>query len=395
MEINSYIDRESPFQPGKRVDSYYFKGRQESIIKILRYVNSVKNSQVQHFFLTGQKGIDKTSLAEFVRQYIEDNLGLTGVYVSNKDNSTVEGLINLIFEALLYKIPKNILTDKVKSIFGHIDSLEFKGAKINFKPTGDESHDLKDNFHFYLNKILKNINEDNGVFLVIDDINGLSESLDFVNWYKRFADTIEMDTNINLKLYVLIIGYPEKFNNLVLKEQSFGRIFHYEEIGLLNDNEVKEFFKDTLDSVNIKCGDNIIDKFTYFASGLPLLMQQIGDSAFWLENDNEIKENQIRDIVINAADEIGNKQIRPALDLISNSNFESILLKLGKFDKLKFRREDLENILNDDEILILDDFLYTMVNSGIFNTKGLNDEIYEFSNGLYPAYYKIKSYDFI
>lgn len=395
MEINSYIDRESPFQPGKRVDSYYFKGRQESIIKILRYVNSVKNSQVQHFFLTGQKGIGKTSLAEFVRQYIEDNLGLTGVYLSNKDNSTVEGLINLIFEALLYKIPKNVLTDKVKSIFGNVDSLEFKGAKINFKPKGDEITDLKDNFHFYLNKILKDINEDNGVFLVIDDINGLSESLDFVNWYKRFADTIEMDTDINLKLYVLIIGYPEKFNNLVLKEQSFGRIFHYEEIGLLNDDEIKEFFKDTLSSVNIKCDDKIIDRFTYFSSGLPLMMQQIGDSAFWMENDNEIKEDQIKDIVTNAADEIGNKQIRPALDLISNSNFESILLKLGKFDKLKFKRNDLEGILNDDEILILDDFLDTMVNSGIFNTKGLNDEIYEFSNGLYPAYFKIKSYDFV
>ena len=91
MEINSYIDRESPFQPGKRVDSYYFKGRRESIIKILKYVNSVKNSQVQQFFLTGQKGFGKTSPAEFVKQYIEDNLGLTGVYVSNKNNSTVEG----------------------------------------------------------------------------------------------------------------------------------------------------------------------------------------------------------------------------------------------------------------------------------------------------------------
>ena len=92
------------------------------------------------------------------------------------------------------------------------------------------------------------------------------------------------------------------------------------------------------------------------------MMQQIGDSAFWLENDNEIKENQIKDIVINAADEIGNKQIRLALDLISNSNFESILLKLGKFDKLKFRREDLEDILKDDEIVLLDDFIDTMVN---------------------------------
>ena len=171
-----------------------------------------------------------------------------------------------------------------------------------------------------------------------------------------------MDTDINLKLYIFIIGYPEKFNNLVLKEQSFGRIFHYEEIGLLNNNEVKDFFKDTLKSVNIKCNDNIINKFTYFVSGLPLMMQQIGDSAFWLENDNEIKENQIKDIVINAADEIGNKQIRLALDLISNSNFESILLKLGKFDKLKFRREDLEDILKDDEIVLLDDFIDTMVN---------------------------------
>ena len=99
---------------------------------------------------------------------------------------------------------------------------------------------------YYLNQIIKDLPANNGVFLIIDDINGLSESKKFVDWYKRFADTIEVNRgDFNLPLYVLFAAYPDKFDSLVYEEPSFGRIFHYDEIDRLSDLEVKEFFKDT------------------------------------------------------------------------------------------------------------------------------------------------------
>ena len=80
------------------------------------------------------------------------------------------------------------------------------------------------------------------IFLVIDDINSLSQQEEFVNWCKRFVDTIEVDNSFDLPLYILFAGYPEKFDNLVLQVLSFGRIFHYEEISSLENSDVREFF---------------------------------------------------------------------------------------------------------------------------------------------------------
>ena len=54
MNFDLSIDRESPFQPGKPVSPYFFKGRHASIQKILRYYNNACNCDVQHFFLTGK-----------------------------------------------------------------------------------------------------------------------------------------------------------------------------------------------------------------------------------------------------------------------------------------------------------------------------------------------------
>lgn len=90
MNFELSIDRESPFQPGKLVSPYYFKGRYSSIQKILRYYNNACDMNVQHFFLTGKKGIGKTSLAEFVKQYLEDNKNALGIYVSNNVRSPLK-----------------------------------------------------------------------------------------------------------------------------------------------------------------------------------------------------------------------------------------------------------------------------------------------------------------
>lgn len=85
-------DMGSPFQPGKPVSYYDFIGRNDSAKKILRYAKSASEGDIQHFFLTGERGIGKTSLAKFTLDYIQKYLGSTGIYVSNRGNDTLESL---------------------------------------------------------------------------------------------------------------------------------------------------------------------------------------------------------------------------------------------------------------------------------------------------------------
>lgn len=157
-----------------------------------------------------------------------------------------------------------------------------------------------------------------GLFLIIDDINGLSNSSEFPNWYKQFTDTLEANLSYNIPLYVLLVSYPEKFNALVSHEPTFGRIFHYEEITYLSDDEIRQFFIDSLDSVNIICTEEALEVMVYFSNGIPLMMQQIGDSIFWLNHhiNSTITEQLAEEGIKDAANQIASKHIRPVLTQI-------------------------------------------------------------------------------
>lgn len=393
MSFDLSIDRESPFQPGKPVSPHYFKGRHSSIQKILRYYRNACNKDVQHFFLTGKKGIGKTSLAEFVKQYLEDNQNALGVYVSNKGQHSLEDLVASIFEAFLNNVEKGFFKRGFESLFGKIESVEYKGTKISFKPDEETSRDLVASFHYILNELIKGeFDEYDCIFLVIDDINGLSEQEEFVNWYKRFADTIEVDDSFDLKLYILFAGYPEKFDNLVLQDLSFGRIFHYEEISNLEDADVREFFINAFDSAGMKCEDDALDLLVMFSQGSPLMMQYIGDAVFW-QSDGEIITKDTAAIgVLNAANELGSKQIRPDLNQIESKHYLNILLKLGKHQIYGFQESELKPILSDEQNDVLSNFLEKMIKIGILNPTGVkNSGEYEFSNILYFTYFMIKA----
>lgn len=66
------LELESPFQPYTPVKPEFFKGREEIIKKILRYLNKSMKCDVQHSFLTGEKGMGKTSIAEFIMDGINN-----------------------------------------------------------------------------------------------------------------------------------------------------------------------------------------------------------------------------------------------------------------------------------------------------------------------------------
>lgn len=57
------ISKKSVFQPKQPVNPDRFKGRQQTIEEIIRYFPGVLSGQPRHFFITGKRGMGKTSLA--------------------------------------------------------------------------------------------------------------------------------------------------------------------------------------------------------------------------------------------------------------------------------------------------------------------------------------------
>ena len=195
-----------------------------------------------------------------------------------------------------------------------------------------------------------------------------------------------------MPLYILFAGYPEKFDNLVLQDLSFGRIFHHEEINNLENTDVREFFINAFDSVGMKCEEDALELLVLFSQGSPLMMQHIGDAVFWQADGEIVNKETAVSGVLNAANELGSKQIRPDLNRIESEQYINILLKLGKHQIYSFHKSELEQYLSDDENVVLSNFLAEMIRIGILNSIGVkNSGVYEFSNILYFTYFMIKA----
>ena len=185
------FDKESLFQPGQPASPDRFKGREDIIEDILKYFPSVKSGNPQHFFITGKRGMGKTSLANNISGFAKNNYSMVTAHIMNDGVHDIYELVVQIIESVLNAIRPEKWSDKIfKRISKYIESAGFGGFNIKFKPPEDELRSIKDNLAFYLTGLVDNFKDKDGLFIVIDDINGLSQTPEFANWYKSFADTL-------------------------------------------------------------------------------------------------------------------------------------------------------------------------------------------------------------
>jgi len=389
MDDYIFDELETPFQPESPVKPENFKGRTEIIRKILRYLNKSLKGEVQHFFLTGNKGMGKTSIADFIIRFVSKKYNMTYAYVSNKGNDSVDKLASNIMKELLEKVPEKIFNEKLTSWFGtHVSEIHVTGTKVNFNIDEEKELNIKENFPKYLNLAYYDLKEKyDGIFIIIDDINGLSESREFVDWYKNLSDTLAINYKNELPVYFLLEGYPEKFDKMVELEPSFGRIFHYSHVEELTDDEVESFFKDTFSKIDIKLDEKACQIMADYSSGVPLTMQQIGDCVFWKINSKTVTLGDAKQAIIEAGEELKNKQLRRLLNRIEISQHEEILLKIGYHKMSSFNRKDIHHLTNDETLT--ENFIKTMINIKIL--KETQENRYEFSNKVYYTYFNIRS----
>lgn len=68
-----------------------------------------------------------------------------------------------------------------------------------------------------------------GLFIVIDDVNSLSDNEKFTHWYKWLFETLTLK-EYYLPVVFTLISSPEAFEKLCLINESFTRMFHLIEL---------------------------------------------------------------------------------------------------------------------------------------------------------------------
>ena len=382
----------SPFTPGNPVPFELFVGRAEQILELMYYVEQSALGKQENIFLVGERGIGKTSISSFLRYWVQKEKDVIAVHVFLGGVSSLDELVRRIFEALLKATRGENWFEKIRGLFGDfIKDVDLFGVSIGFVPPKDNLQHLVRNFPQALQTFITKIKDDKkALLIVLDDLDSLTSTPEFAHWYKSFADEIATHYD-EFPLTIMLVGLPTMMDSLAGLQPSLMRIFRVIELESLSKDEVSEFFKKAFDKANMEIEDKTLKTLVMFSSGLPVIMQEIGDATYMRDKDNKIDHDDALNGVLLAAKRIGRKYLDPQVyRALRSSSYHSILRKLGSRESplnRSFTRRDVAAHLTDAEQKVLDNFLSQLRKIGIIEPEaGMARGTYRFANDIYPIY---------
>lgn len=384
----------SPFTPGSPAPIEIFVGRAQQIEELTRYINQTLSGKQENVFLIGDRRIGKSSVASFIRYFAEKNKDMLGVHVFLGSVTDLSDVVRHVFEEILKKSKGESWFGNIRKLFGtYIKEVGLLGISISFKPPRDDLQELTERFPEALASILNEIQEQKkGLFIALDDINGLAKEVEFANWYKSFVDKVATHYK-EFRVFIMLIGLPEVWDTLLSQQPSLTRVFRVVEIERLSDEEVSEFFARAFGKANLKVEEEAMKSMVTYSGGLPIIMHEIGDAAFWNDEDGTIDTEDAFSAVVTAAERIGRKYLDPKVyRTIRSEKYMSILRKSALPTSRSFTKREIESKLTESEKKVLNNFLTKMKELGIIE-QDLEKErgAYRFVNSIYPVYFWIES----
>ncbi len=388
----------NPFTLGYPVPPDFFVGRINHLNSIDQSIAEASTNSQRYLFATGERGIGKTSFARFACEIAYKNYDFLPVNVIASSANSVEELTRLNFEEILKETSENKVLDKIRSLFGeYIKEVGVMGINLSFNPPPDKLNDITRNFPEAIKTVYSEIKESNkGIFIILDDLNGICKIPSFALWLKGIVDYIATHYS-DLPLLMMIIGISEIRKELSNHQPSILRIFEVIEIEKLSDSEVEDFFQNSFRKQNITLEKEALEIIVEYSSGLPNIMQEIGSAIYRIVDENIKKVTKIEAFagVTTSAEIIGKKYLDPKVyESLRSERYISILRKMGgsKFT-MPFKKSEVEKELNAEEKKVFHNFLLKMKELNVIiplPEKGRG--YYRYANQLYPVYIFMESY---
>jgi hypothetical protein len=333
-------------------------------------------------------------LARFVARIGETKHGLLSIHTFLSGVPTLEKMAEVIFEKIAQRAKEENLYEKVKVFFGNkVEEVGAFGINVKFKASDNDLSNLVSSFAESLVGFIDSIrHERSGLIIILDDVNGIVNSGEFANWFKRMWDQMSV-TYEQFPVFFLLIGLPEKRAQLFKQQESLMRIFQVLEIERLNDAEIERFYADRFEEAGITVDPTAMKVMVRNCSGLPVMMQEIGDAVFWADNDNHITAADAFRGVTEASERIGKKYLDPTFyDTVRSERYKSIIEKIGQELHYEFTKKEIVGGLTESEKKVFDNFLKKLKDLGILTQPPeLPRGAYRFTNRLYLIYLFLKA----
>ncbi|HON67481.1 MAG TPA: ATP-binding protein [Phycisphaerae bacterium] len=119
----------SPFTPGVPVPIEFFVGRSHEIQTMMSAIRkSVGQNTIERLFVTGERGVGKSSICRFVDLAAEKDLGVLAIHVFLGGVNTLEEMVHRVFERLVRESATQPWFGRIKDFLGnHIKRMDIFG----------------------------------------------------------------------------------------------------------------------------------------------------------------------------------------------------------------------------------------------------------------------------
>ena len=230
-----------------------------------------------------------------------------------------------------------------------------------------------------------------GIMLILDEINGITKNPIFAHIIKDMIDT-NASQSIPVPMLLMMCGAQDRRVDMIRHHPPVGRIFDVVPIDPMESKDTKDFFRRAFNSVDVALAADAVDEMVYYSGGLPKIMHEIGDAAYFIDDDSRISREDALGAVEQAAVEVGRKYVEPqVVDALKSRAYHSILDKLAKLDKPEFTRDELTSGLTEDEAKKLDNFLKRLKTLKVIRPGEAQGE-YIFNVMMFQVYLTMRSY---
>ena len=383
----------SPFRPGQPVAAEVFVGRRDAIERLSGLVRAANRGVFKVGFISGERGIGKSSLASFVRHLCEREGQVTGCHVYLGGVHDLHDMTRRTFDRLLKDSIDRPWHRHVVEFFGdRVRKVGLFGVSVELALSTGDLRTIADSFTRSVRQLTRNLEQRTSLLLVLDDINGLAGSADFAHWLKSLVDEVAT-SHEETRLCILLVGLEERRRELIHNQPSLARVFDLVDVAPWSDDEVEQFFGDSFASESAVLSAASLRYLVRYTGGLPVLAHEIGDAVWHTARALTIGQDEIVTGVVRAAEIIGRKLLEPQIfRAIQSDCYRAILRKMAdEPSRMGFHRAELAARLTPEERRVLDNFLRRMRTLGALHTDPEVRGGYRFPNRLHALYYWMES----
>ncbi len=318
--------KRNPFMPDMPVPPSLFGGRAAEVRQIEHALDSAVAGSAQHLLVQGERWIGKTSTAQYAESIalmwpdLADAHKITfySSFCSLGSCSSLEEVCVTILDSFMRM--ENSTKNRIFELLSGISGVHVGPVGITLDRSGGADSFRPSEFARILEESLRKATDSYQAFLLILDETEQAAAIPRLG--SLLKDTLEHLNRVGIRNFTtLMTATREGVDALTNDHPSFPRLFRYVNLATMSEDECKEVVQRALKAgvPQLELTAIAAERLFKYSGGFPGLVQELGKSAFEVNRDDRLDENDlVRGIV-------GSARHKGARDTIFDKHFGQTL----------------------------------------------------------------------